>query len=135
MAVTPGASDFVISQGDSLPIMRIPIPANSANELLDLAGCTVTFLGRKHGTNTYPPPIIRLIESYAQETEDGEDVIAVYVHLTDDDTKAISVANGQTYTEMEGELEIVDGNGDVLTVPSLSYIEWYIRDDIGDGAA
>lgn len=131
---TPAAGEFVISQGDSLPVMRIPIPVNDAGQLIDLSGCTVTFLGRIAGTRTYPPPIIRAIASHAQETDAGEPVIAVYVHLTTADTKAVSVPSGEVYAQMEGELEVVDGSGDVLTVPTLDYLTWWIRDDIGDGA-
>lgn len=146
---TPAENDFVISQGDSLPVMRVVIPPNSAGELIDLTGCTVTFLGRINGTRTYPSPIIRPIESYQSElaTENdaadfdsldvGDDIVAVYVHLTTDDTKAIAVPVGANYVKMDGELEIISGD-DTLTVPNdiatVPYIKWWIRDDIGDGA-
>ncbi len=132
MASTPAATDFVISQGDSLPLMRIPIAVNSQGQLVDLDGCTVTFLGRIYGTRTYPPPIIRPIESYAQETEDGDSVIAVYVHLTTTDTSGIKVPSNADYVQMQGELEIIDADGEVLTIPSIGYLSWWIRDDVGD---
>lgn len=138
---TPADNDFIISQGDSLPLMRIPIPANSAGQLLDLADCHVTFLGRVKGKRDTPPPIIRPIDSYASETHDFGDgavpVIAVYVRFTTTDTK---VPTGKDdYVEMEGEVEIVDLVSEapivnVLTIPSLGYLRWWIRDDIGDGA-
>ena len=128
---TPLDTDFIISQGDSLPDMRIAIPPNSDGQLIDLTDCTVTFLGRPVGARTTPPPIVRPIQSFASETEDGVGVVAVYVHFETTDTKAVSVGASQTYQEMEGELEIADANNDVLTIPSEGYLTWYIRDDIG----
>lgn len=132
---TPADGEFVISQGDSLPIMRILIPANSAQQLIDLTGCTVTFLGRIAGTRNYPPPIVRRIDHFAQETVDGNLVVVVYVRFTTTDTKAVAVPTGETYAAMQGELEIVSATGDVLTIPSLGYLVWWIRDDVGDGVA
>lgn len=131
----PTTGEFVISQGDSLPVMRIVVPANSDGQLIDLTGCTVTFLGRVAGTQTTPPPISRAIQSFAQETEDDASVIAVYVALTTTDTKAVYVGSDDVYAEMEGELEVIDADGKVLTVPTLGYLKWWIRDDIGDGVA
>jgi hypothetical protein len=114
--------------------MRIVVPKNANNQLIDLTGCTVTFLGRPVGTRTAPPPIVRPIENYATETVSGVgDVIAVYIHFTAADTKAVAVPSSSEYTQMEGELEVVDSDGEVLTIPSLGYITWFIRDDIGDG--
>ena len=144
----PADTDFVITQKDTLPVMRIPIPANSAGQLLDLAGCTVTFLGRVKDTRTFPPPIVRPIESYAEETATATDaavlgiteddpIIAVYVHLEATDTEGIAVPTTADFVEMEGELEIVDGDGEVLTIPNdpeTPYLKWWVRDDIGDGA-
>jgi hypothetical protein len=136
--------------------MRVCVPANSQGQLLDLDGCTVTFLGRPKGNRAVPPPIVREMESFQQETADADDVaalnayysrvgasqrvelgdalIAAYIHFEEADTKQVTVPGSQTYTEMEGELEIVDGDDETLTTPSLDYIKWYIRDDIGDGA-
>lgn len=132
--VEPATGEFVISQGDSLPVMRIAIPANDDGQLIDLTGCTVTFLGRPAGSRTTPPPVIRPIQSFAQEADNGVPVVAVYVALTPTDTKAVTVAVTETYVEMEGELEVIDASLNVLTIPTLGYLKWWIRDDIGDGA-
>jgi hypothetical protein len=115
---TPAENDYIISQGDSLPVMRVTLPRNNADELIDLTGCSVTFLGRPVGSSINPPPIVRLIDSY-QVVGTGEDAaVVVSVKLTSDDTKKISVKSGETYQEMQGELEIVDTDDEVLTVPT-----------------
>lgn len=130
----PASGEFVISQGDSLPVMRIVVPANSAGQLIDLTGCTVTFLGRPLGSRILPPPVVRPIQSFAQESVDGTEAICVYVALEPNDTRALAVPVNQSYVEMQGELEVVDAAGGVLTIPTLGYMRWWVRDDIGDGA-
>jgi hypothetical protein len=131
IVATPADTDYVISQGDSLPLMRIPIPPNSAGELIDLTGCTVTFLGRVKGDRSVPPPIIRPIERFAREG----DVVAVYVKHDPAQTKLVSTGKSD-YLEMEGELEVKDASNDKLTITGagVPYMKWWIRDDIGDGA-
>lgn len=131
---TPAPGEFVISQGDSLPVMRIVVPANSAGQLIDLTGCTVTFLGRPLSSRVLPPPVVRPIQSFAQETVDGAAAIAVYVALAPTDTRLLAIPTGESYVEMQGELEVVDAAGGVLTIPTLGYMRWWVRDDIGDGA-
>ena len=144
---TPAEHDFVISQGDTLPVMRIPIPARDG-QLIDLTGCTVTFLGRVRGDRSVPPPVVRPVESHAVEQataedaaafdiEEGDDIVAVYVKLETDDTKGVSTPRGQDFAEMSGELEVLTAEGDTLTIaarnPDNPYLTWWVRDDIGDG--
>lgn len=124
---SPTINDFIISQGDSLPVMQITVPRNSVGELVDLTGCTVVFLGRKTGTNSQPA-IVQPIESF----EVVNDEVVVFVHFTAAQTRSVLVPPGETYAEMQGELEITDADGEVLTVPTENYIPWFIRDDIGD---
>lgn len=131
---TPTETDFIISQGDTLPVMRVVIPPNSAGQLVDLAGCDVVFHGRPVGVYTSPPQIIRPIQSFAVEVEDGVNVVAAYVKFAATDTATVEMTPGDPYRDMQGELEIVNPTtSDVLTVPTTGYLTWFIRDDIGDG--
>lgn len=140
----PALGDFIISQGDSLPIMRIPIPANSAGQFPDPVANHVTFLGRIAGERKPgPPPFVVPMQSHAMETHDfgagPVQVRAIYVKLTSASTAAIPTGKAD-YVQMEGELEFRSKSNpsECLTIPNHplfpTYLKWWIRDDIGDGA-
>ena len=145
MASGPTRLDFVISQGDTKPIMPIHMPPNAAGELIDLTNVkSITFLGRRANERTNPPPIRRAVESHAIEDIDGVNTVVCYVHFLASDTKAIPVPAGAMYVEMQGEVKIVDQDDEVYTVFGVdppndttvlpSALSWWIRDDLGDGA-